>query len=156
MSDYQTVEVPITVTLAAYTANDVVGGLLTSDAIKQIQGRSYIQWVRLIDGATQAEPFLLYVFTAVPSTIADSAAFAPLEADWAKCAGSISIPAANYDTFGSEADCAWAAGKDRKTNEFITFGNSLTGKLYFYLVAVETPDYAAVTDLTLHLNIMTE
>ncbi len=146
------VEVPITVTLDAYTANDVVGGTLTSNEIPQLSGGGMLAWVRLVDDATQAEPYLLYVYSAVPSVIANDAAFAPTEADNLLCLGCISIEAADYDTSGSEADMAFVAANDRKTTSAIAFDNLPTGRLYLRLVAVDTPDYADANDLTLHLG----
>lgn len=149
------VEVPITVTLDAYTAEDVVGGLLTSDAIPQLKGGGYIAWLRLVDGATQAEPYDVYIFNDTPSTIADSAAWAPLEADWLKCIGQVDIAAADYNTTGSEADCAFVKAVDVKTDDYIWFDALPTGKLYFYLVANNsTPDYAAAVDLTMHICVL--
>ncbi len=150
------IEVPITVTLDAYAAEAVVGGLLTSDAIPQLSGGGYIAWVRLVDDATQAEPYDLYVFDALPSTIANGATWAPLEADWLKCIGQIDIAAADYNTTGSEADCAFVAAKDVKTDDYIWFDNLTTGRLYFYLVANgSTPDYADADDLTMHICVLT-
>lgn len=150
---FKVVEVPITVTLDAYTAGDVVGGILTSDAIPQLSGGGELSWVRLVDDADQSEPYLLYVFNSTPSTIANDAAFEPTEADWLKCLGVIDIPAANYDQAGSEG-CAFAAAKDRKTLEGIAFDNLADGHLYFYLVAnASTPDYAAADDVTIHIGL---
>jgi hypothetical protein len=149
------VEFPITVTLDAYEANDVVGGTLTSDAIDQKKGGGYVAWARLVDGATQAEPYRLWLFNEEPSTIADTAAHVPTEADWLKVIGIIDIPAANYNTDGTEADCAFAKGVDIKTNDYIWFDSLPTGKLYARLVANgSTPDYAAAVDLTLHVCVL--
>lgn len=150
------IEVPITVTLDAYTAEDVVGGLLTSDEIPQLSGGGYIAWVRLVDDAMQAEPYDLYVFNSPPSTIANDAAWAPLEADWLKFLGQIDIAAADYNTTGSEADCAIVAGKDVVTDDYIWFDNLPNNRLYFYLVANNsTPDYADANDLTMHICVLT-
>lgn len=149
----QVVEVPITVTLDAYTAGDVVGGLLTSDAIDQIYGGGYIAWARLIDGASQSEAYKMWCFYEAPTTIADSGAFTMLEADWAKWFTTIDIPAAAYDATGDES-CAMVDGKDVLTGEYQMFPVLASGALSLYLVAVATPDYAAAADLTLHLGVM--
>jgi hypothetical protein len=148
------VNVPITVTLDAYTQYDVVGGLLTSAAVPQIKGGGYIAWGRLTDGATQAEPYILYCYYKTPSTFADSAAFVPLEADHLKLFTTLNIPAANYLTTGTEADVAFFSGKDIVTGEYHMFPALETGKLDFYLWSQLTPDYAAAGDLTLDLCIM--
>jgi hypothetical protein len=152
-SKFVVVEVPITVTLDAYTASDVVGGTLTSDEIPQLRGGGALEWVRVVDDADQSEPFLLYVFTSAPSTIADSAAHAPTEADWLKCIGKISIEAADYDASGSDC-CAFTDAVDTTTARPICFDNLATGRLYFRLVAnASTPDYVAADDLTIHVGL---
>lgn len=148
------VEMPITIgSLDAYTAADVVGGLLTSETVKQIYGSGYVAWARLIDDADQAEPFSLYLFYDTPSTIADDAAFAPTEADWGKYFTQIAIVAGDYDQSGSDA-CAIVDGKDSNAGEYILFPALPDGVLYGYLVAGDTPDYADADDLTLHLGVM--
>lgn len=152
------VEVPITVDTDAYTANDVVGGsttgYLTFDSpVPQISGGGYIAWVRMVDDSGQAEPYLLYVYDSVPSTIADDAAFAPVEADWLKTLGVIDMPAASYDATGDDS-MIMVEGKDRKSTGPIYFDTLDTGKLYFRLVAVDTPDLVAADDLTIHVCLM--
>lgn len=147
------VEVPITVTLTAYEASDVVGGTLTSDEIPQEIGGGRIEWVRLIDDAAQSEPFLLYVYDSAPSTIADAATHAPTEADWGKTLGRISIATADYDTTGAER-CAFTDAIDTTTGQRLCFPNLDNGRLYFRLVAnASTPDYAAADDLTMHIGV---
>jgi len=146
------VEVPITVTLDAYDASDVLGGTLTSGAIDQIEGGGQLEWVRVVDAASQSEPFLLYVYDAAPTTIADAAAFAPTLADLLKTIGCVSIAAADYDASGDDA-YALTDAVDVKTGRPICFANLLTGVLYFRLVAnASTPDYAAADDLTIHIG----
>jgi hypothetical protein len=147
------IRVPVTVTTGAYTAGDVVGGTLSCD-VPQLKGGGYLQAVRLVDDEAQAEPYKLWVFDAAPSTIANDAPHAPTEADYLKCVGVIDIPATAYRTDGSEADCAFAAGIDEKTEREVFFANLSDGKLYFRLVAVETPDYADANDLTLHVCVL--
>lgn len=150
------VNVPIVVTLDAYSQYDVVGGLLTSEAVDQIKGGGYISWGRLVDGATQAEAYQLYCYYLTPSTIANDAAFVPLEADHKKSFTVLDIPSANYLTTGTEADVVFFHGKDMTTGEYHHFPNLATGTLMFYLYAQGTPDYAAVGDLTLDLCLMVQ
>jgi hypothetical protein len=147
----QWVEVPITVSLAAYTANDVVGGTL-SCAVDQRAGGCFIYGLQLIDDATQAEAFTLYVFDDAPSTIADADPHAPTLADWQKCRGKIAIAAGDYDTSGTEADNAFVyglGGSDKGT--FVHCDSLIDGSLYFRLVCTDTPDYVAADDLTLYV-----
>jgi hypothetical protein len=154
------VEVPITIgSLDAFTAEDVVGGstlgyVTFDNPLPQVKGGGYIAWVRLTDDADQSEPYRIYIYDNAPSTIAEDAAFAPTEADWLKTLGCITIAATDYDTSGADA-CAFKAGKDVKTGEFIIFDNLDTGKLYFRFVAnASTPDYADADDLTFYVCLM--
>ena len=151
---FQVVEVPITVSLDAYTANDVVGGTLSSNAITQITGNGgFIAWVRLVDDATQAEAYTLYVYSENPSTIADGDEFVPTEADYLKEIGKIDIAATDYNTAGTEADCARVMAKDTITDDVVYFPLLPNGRLYFRLVPSATPDYADADDLTLHIGL---
>jgi len=148
------VEVPVTVQVAgAYEANDVVGGTLSCDA-HNVKGGGYIHAVRLVDDATQAAAVKLWVFDAAPSTIADAAPHAPTEADHLKCIGIIPIAAADYNTDGTEADCARVKGFDAASEDYVVFDNLPNGKLYFRLVCDATPTYADANDLTLHVCLM--
>src|SRR3990167_1692499 len=104
------VEVPITVTLDPYTALDVVGGTLTSDAVPQLKGGGYIYCLRLIDDEAQAEPYTLYVYSSAPSAIADGDAYTQTVADALLCIGKIAIATADYDTTGTLCDMAFVYG----------------------------------------------
>jgi len=150
----QIVEVPITVTTSAYTAEDVIGGTLTSGTLTQYAGGGYIAWVRLVDDDDEKAALRLYVYREAPSTIADAAAFAPTEADWLKTLGCIELATANYDASGADA-CIVAAGIDRKTDREIIFDSLPAGKLFFRLVCDATPTYADANDLTLHICVLT-
>lgn len=133
------VDVELTVTLDAYTAVDVVGGLIEIDA-HSAGGGGVLRRLVLVDEDSQAEEYTLYLFNAEPSTIADAAAFAPTVADLRKLIATISIAAADYTTINTfdyvikEVDLEYSAPD---------------GKLYAYLVAVATPDYANTDTLFL-------
>lgn len=150
----QIVEVPITVTTSAYTAEDVIGGTLTSGTLTQYAGGGYIAWVRLVDDDDEKAALRLYVYREAPSTIADAAAFAPTEADWLKTLGCIELAAANYDASGADA-CIVAAGIDRMTKQEIMFDSLPAGKLFFRLVCDATPTFTDANDLTLHICVLT-
>lgn len=150
----QIVEVPITATTDAYSAEDVIGGTLTSGDLKQYAGGGYIAWVRLVDDDDEKAALRLYVYKDAPSTIADAAAFAPTEADWFLTLGCIELATADYDASGNEA-CIVAAGIDRKTEREILFDDLPDGKLYFRLVCDATPTYTDANDLTLHVCVLT-
>src|SRR5688500_9821651 len=138
-----------TVALTAYTAEDVVGGLLEFDVSALSVNGGLINSAVLIDEDSQAEPFKLYIFDSLPSTIADDAAFAPTVADLQKLVCVISFAAASYVTVNTFDYCI--------VEDINTAFSTTTGKLYGYLVAnASTPDYANVDTLTITLRIISE
>lgn len=144
------VEVPVTVTTDAYSANDVVGGTL-SCAVDQIKGGGFIGAVRLVDADDEKAVYTLYVFNAAPSTIANADAHAPTEADWLKFVGKIAIAAEDYDASGNDA-CAFVYGcGGTNSGQTVAFDYLPDGKLYFRLVCTATPTYTAAADLTMHV-----
>jgi hypothetical protein len=138
----------LAVATAAYTANDVVGGLLTFsiDQSFDIDG-ALLQYVMLNDAANQSEAFSLWLFNDTPTTIADADAFAPTIGDLNKRIGNpISISTStsvNSLSYGTSSNLT-------RTLQFSK------GKLYAYLVCTDTPDYAATTDLTLFLSLISQ
>ena len=94
----KTVTATPTIDTDAYTANDVVGGLMTF-AISTEQGHRSGQIVSMLvtDDHDQKEPYTLYIFTGgAPTTIADDAAFAPAIADLKKIVATITVAAADF------------------------------------------------------------
>lgn len=143
MGTIRTIDIPLTVTLSAYTAGDVVGGLITIN-VHSVGGGGTLRQVIIIDDDNQKEPYTLYLFDQEPSTIANDAAFAPTIADLKKLVGKAAVVANDYETLNSNG---WGV----KSGLDIPFAAPY-GKLYGYLVAVDTPDYAAATDLSLRLT----
>lgn len=137
------IEQELTVTTAAYTAGDVVGGLLTfsSDAI---HSGIMLNAVVLIDEDSQAEAYSLYLFDGLPTTIANDAAFAPTIADLRKLVKVVTIAATDYTTVNS---LDYARVED--LNDLIPLG--ATGAFYGYLVATDTPDYTNTDTLYIRL-----
>lgn len=139
----------VTVTTAAYADNDVVGGLITFPLTGLTQNGGILNGVLLTDAANQSEPYRLFLFHELPSTIANDAAFAPTIADLKKLCAVVTLAAADYVTTNSLQFVL----KEDINNVF----NSTDGNLYGYLVANgSTPDYAATTDLSLTLFIAGE
>lgn len=146
-----TAEPTITVATTAYTASDVVGGLLTF-SLPSASGSGALCQFRLTDAANQKEPYTLYLFDAAPSTIADDAAAALTIADLKKCIARVDIAAADYTTINS---LAIAIVDVVEENAAIFYKTDGKGNLYGYLVAGDTPDYAAATDLACRLTALT-
>ena len=142
----KTSAVPV-LTLAAYTAADNVGALLTfavSSASPIINAGATIKRLSVIDAAIQDEEYFLHLFTAEPSAgvITDAAAYVPVAADLLLKICSIHIPAADYDTGASDSIATF------ELDTAIVFDGK---NLYGVLECVATPDYVAVDDLTINL-----
>lgn len=143
-------EIPIKVTLyptitaGAYSAGDVVGGLL-SFAFASGRGASgIVRDVRIADDDDEKAACKLWLFERQPTAFADNAAFAPTMADLKYCAGVIAIAAADYTTVNSNA---WAGIHE--------IGYDFTieqGTLYGYLVCDATQSFTAATDLAITLT----
>lgn len=128
----------------AYTAGDVVGGLMTF-AVGGVGLSGSIRSVIVVDDHSQEEQYELYFFYALPSTIADDAAFAPTLADLKKLVSTVTLATADWTTLNSN-DVAILGGHEDTAMD-IPF-TSEDGNLYLYAVATDTPDQNAATDLT--------
>jgi hypothetical protein len=142
-TQYFKAEVNPTIGTDAYTANDVVGGLLTFDVANLINNGGIVNQVWLVDEDSQAEAYTLYLFDEQPSSIADDAAFAPTVADLNKLVAVISIGSGDYTTVNS---IDFAVINDVNDTFYTT-----SGELYGYLVADDTPDYTNDDALTIRL-----
>lgn len=139
----------IAVATTAYSDNDVVGGLITFPLTGLSQNGGILNGLLLTDAANQSEPYRLFLFHELPIEIDDADAFAPTIADLKKLFAVVTLAAADYVTVNSLQFVL----KEDINNVF----NSTDGNLYGYLVANgSTPDYAAVTDLSLTLFILGE
>jgi hypothetical protein len=146
----KTVEAALTIDDDAYTANDVVGGLITFD-VSNAAGSGIVRWARLVDDDNEKAELTLYLFDTSPTAILDDAAFAPVVADLKNYIGKILFEAADYETINSNAVAMIGHGvsTDLLNIDFKTD----TGKIYGYLVATATPTYTAVTDLHVSLGV---
>jgi hypothetical protein len=134
----------------AYTANDVVGGLITV-TLDSLSGSMWIMDVIITDDDDEKAAFTLWIFDALPTAFADDAAFAPVIGDLDKCVGKIAINTGDYTTVNGNA---WA--KSTPTEGAITMHAEETNKFYAYLVCVGTPTYTATTDLKLRFGVATQ
>lgn len=115
----------------AYTANDVVGGLLT---LTMKGGNGKIHGVIVAVGeASIAVPATIWLYSAVPTVIADNAAFAPVHADNKKLMGKLLLPTADalngfnvYTLISTIPIPFW------------------TGVVYAYMVTTGTPNFTGV------------
>lgn len=143
----KTITPDLAVTLSAYTIGDVVGGLITINVSggAATGGGGVLRRLMLVDDADQKEPYTLYLFDQKPGVIANDDAFAPTVADLKKMIAKVSIAAGDYVTLNGNA----IAIKEQLEIDY----TCVEGYLYGYLVAVDTPDYAAAADLTLRLTV---
>jgi hypothetical protein len=136
-----------TITAGAYSAGDVVGGLLTIDVSGAPEG-SLITRALLVDDDNEKAEITLYLFNASPTSFADNAAFAPVVADLKTLITKITFATADYVTVNSNA---YALKED--LNDLIPAN---TGSIYGYLVCTATPTYAAASDLWIALDLLVE
>lgn len=145
------VEVPqVTPTVsngAAYTAGDQVGGLMTfSNALRET-GRGAVDYnVSLLDKSNQKAPMTLLCFSALPTAVANNAAFAWTAADAPKWIGKVNITAADYETVGAYALATVPAS-------FAVYGNG-TANLYAIAITTGTPTYTATDALIWSLGLL--
>lgn len=131
------------ITAGAYSAGDVVGGLITIP-IKGAGGGGTMRRIIVVDDANVKGDLKIYLFTDAPTTIADNAAFAPTIADLKKLIGIVPVAAADYVTLNSNA----VAIADDLGIDFFVPGENL----YAYVVVDGIETYAAVTDLTIRFG----
>ena len=131
-----------TVTAGAYTANDVVGGLLTFGGLRN----GTLQAITICDNATQAVNYLLVLFESAPTGISDNATFDIADADLDKIIYQDSLTSASerqaftdnsYHYLYGLSVPIWSAG----------------GTVYGFLITTGTPTYAATSDITVTLQI---
>ena len=131
-----------TVTAGAYTANDVVGGLLTFGGLRN----GTLQAITICDNATQAVNYLLVLFESAPTDISDNATFDIADADLDKIIYQDSLTSASerqaftdnsYHYLYGLSVPLWSAG----------------GTVYGFLITTGTPTYAATSDITVTLQV---
>lgn len=138
-----------TVGTDAYTAADSVGGLMTF-AITDQGFDGLLRSVLLTDNAAQSEQYVLYIFDALPSTIADDAEYLPTLADLKKLATTVTVATGDWTEINSK-DWALLGGHEDTAMEMPLHSDN--GNVYMYAVATDTPDYTAATDLTITLTV---
>ncbi|MDX2163040.1 MAG: hypothetical protein SF162_17115 [bacterium] len=131
------------ITAGAYSAGDVVGGLLVF-ALHSAGGGGVVRRLVIIDGDNERAAGRLFLFNGPPAAVVDNAPFAPTRADLNKLVGVIAVSAADYTTVNSRA---FALIRDLSI-EF----TAPDGRLYGYFVCDATPVYTTTGDLTLRLT----
>ena len=131
-----------TVTAGAYSANDVVGGLLTFSGLRN----GTLQAITICDNAAQAVDYLLVLFESQPSVIDDADTFDLGDADLAKIIYQDSLTSSSnrqaftdnsYHYLYGLSVPIWSAG----------------GTVFGFLITPGTPTYAATSDITVTLQV---
>lgn len=132
------------VTAGAYSANDVVGGLLEFPIPKNSSG--FVRGVAISadDGETMA--CKLHLFVSAPTAFADNAAFAPTFNDLKNRFAQIAIAAADYATVNGNTQAIVS------TNTSLDFEVQSQPMVYGYLVCDATPTFSATTDLAISVT----
>ncbi len=143
-----------TITGGAYSDNDVVGGLLTFTGLRG----GTLQSILVCDNAAQAVDYLLLLFNAAPTSIADNATFDITDADLAKIIYQHRLYAFPH------------VNADNKPQRQVFTDNSYSyeynldvplwsegGTLYGFLITTggPVPTYAATSDITIVLQVET-
>lgn len=139
----------LTVDTNAYTANDVVGGLLTIPT----GGGGILRKAKITDADAENAALDLYLFHTVPSVtaIADDAAFTVTAPNALYMLEErIRFEAANYVTVSSADSYCFGTVSSSK-NLAVDCHPADGANLYAYLVCTGTPAYTAATDLRLEL-----
>ena len=135
-----------TVTAGIYSANDVVGGLLTfASAVRDTGGHGRIHTIVLTDLTVTANVLNLWFYDTLPATIADNGAFDIPDAEVPTLVGTVQIAAADY-LVATDYQAA------TKLNVGFTY-NCVATSLYCYIECVGTPTYASTSDITLTLQV---
>ena len=131
-----------TVTAGAYSANDVVGGLLTFSGLRN----GTLQSITICDHASQSVDYELILFESAPTDISDNAAAAIADADLDKIIYQDSLTSSSnrqaftdnsYNYLYGLSVPIWSAG----------------GTVYGFLITTSTPTYAATSDITVTLQV---
>lgn len=131
-----------TISTDAYSADDVIGGLLEF-VVASAGGGGVLQQVLLVDAAEEAAALGLYLFSGMPSEFEDGDPFEPTADDLAMLVGVVALKADDYETVNNLA-------YQQVGNIGLVY--TVHGRyLYGYLVAGATPDYDAADDLAIKI-----
>ena len=130
------------VIVQTYTANDVVGGLLTFSGLRN----GTLQSITVCDNAAQAVDYLLVLFESAPTVIDDGDEWDLTDADLPKIIYQDSLTSASnrqafaansYNYLYGLSVPIWSAG----------------GTVFGFLITPGTPTYAATSDITVTLQV---
>lgn len=143
------VKVALTVTAAAYSAGNSIGGLITiANAVRVSGGVSILASIQILDRANQKPTGTIYIFDANPTnaTLTDKTAFV-FSTDDLKVIAQIPVVSTDYVTTNSKASASLA-----NLARVVQAASGTT--LYAAFVPTSTPTFAATTDVQLIFNLV--
>lgn len=141
-----------TVSTSVYAAGNVVGGKQTFTILSAVDGSASLTSLMIVDKANKKAGLEVLIFSQNPSagTYTDHVAFAWNMSDLPYLMRKVTVATADYITVDSVAIADISIpGKAIK-------GTDGSNKLYMVMVTVDTPHYAAATDVTVKLGIKKE
>jgi hypothetical protein len=144
-------EVQPTITTSAYSANDIVGGLMTFN-VSSPSNCGILNRIKITDADNEGAVFDLYIFNAAPTAIANGDAAQLLIADLDKLVCKVEVAAADYKTVNS---LKFAIKDEVSEGVNVSYNADTSGNLYMYAVCTGTPTYAAATNLKFTLSVLT-
>jgi hypothetical protein len=135
----------------AYTANDVVGGLLTFN-LASPSGCGTLQALKITDEDNEGAALDVYIFDEAPSTIADDAAGALAIGDLDKLITKVEIAADDYEAVNSLKFVIKGEASEGLSRAYELDSK---GNLYAYVICTGTPTYAADKVIKMTLTVLT-
>lgn len=149
----QIVQVTPTVsTTPAYTAGDIIGGIMTfTNALRITSGTGAVLSVNVTEVGTQKAAIDLILFSASPAggTYTDNGAPTWDTGDYNKLLGVIHVLAADYTTYG-------AISVATVRNQPVGVWGNAVANIYGVMVAVGTPTYSATTSLRITITTLAD
>lgn len=147
-----------TITAGAYSAGDVVGGVMEFARLLGDHRRGVLKTVTVIDLGDQKAALTLLLFNAEPAGVAaDNAAFALSAADAAKLVGKVNVAADDYETVGGEAVAVLDVADVVEGYAGANARDAVSvGTVWGVLVTTGTPTYASTSDLTVRLGCLAD
>lgn len=138
------VAVTPTITAGAYSANDVIGGLMTFALNPKKNSGGLLGTLRIRDNDAVGPAMVLYLFRSVPTTsIADNAAFSLADADSDALIAIITV--GTWDDLTAFKHVR-VSGKDDTTSDSVDFRTD-DGNLYMYAKVTGTPTMTTTSAL---------
>lgn len=141
-----------TVTVGAYSAGNVVGGLLTfAPLVRRDGGSGILNTATLRDKAGQGGTYDLFLFDAAPTTQTDKTAVALTAADLAKCIGVLTFAAVKL---GAASTMGVSSLNSANLSIKVGGGGGSGSSVFGILVTRGTPTYASTSDISVDLLVI--